>query len=945
MEKICALILLILCFCFFQLSAQNNRSVSGVVTDSTKTGIPNVKVTVISEKDTLSTSTDEEGKFSISKINGDKFSVKLSILGYSDFNAGYTFAEKEKHKRLGDLTLKMSAQMLKEVIIKAKPNPVRFMQDTVEYNAAAFQVNEGDNVADLLKQFPGMEVDDEYNVKTMGKNMVKLRVNGKDFFTNDVKEFIAKLPAAIVSKIQVIDDFGDQANFTGIKVGEPTKMLNIVTKPGMNKGKFGNLSANAGTNDMIGAGGRMNLWNNNKQSSVNANLNTSNNGAGTSSSVSLGLTHNDKLTAHTQGGFTYNFSNKSNAFSREQVMESINPEGKFVNNSKNDGKNGGNTHSMNWNINYNNKKVFIQGYLMGAYNSSDNQNSSISDQYSPLRQGLRNMSGSSASTPNINANISLSKRLKNKRNGFSARTAVRLSGNNNDQNISTNTLYYDKNTGVLKKDSLLKRDLYSKTRNQAINFGFDYSIGLKKPKDTLGMRSLNFIYNGSADRSGNEVSTFVFDNKTNAVSFVDSLSTSFNTITFNQSLGINYNYSTSKLRYNIGFNASPNLLSNRNVRLGQTTKNNTFNYSPSLNLSKILSKEKTLSLNYYGANTNPTINQLQPVRNTQSLQNIVVGNPDLKPAFNHTLNANFNYANIKTGQSLQVGINASATQRQIVDHVILVPDTLNSLKQVTRFENINGNYQVNGNYFFNFPFQKNKYSLSYSGTMGFSNRAIIFNNQKAFGKGLNFSQQFGGNMNLKNLTLNTGVTYSISNNNNSGNMYSGSEYQPTVIGQINAPAFFKTTSLSASIGANLRLKNLNLNASTNYNKNHNDATADQVVRDVSNINMRLSGRVTVKKSYFADFSASKSANYGYSLANTNPFIINTSIGKNFLKDKSLSLKVTGNDLLGQGNNISRMIAGNTVIDSRNKQQTRVFLLNLTYNLSKFGGRTFRVDAD
>ncbi|RZL29793.1 MAG: carboxypeptidase-like regulatory domain-containing protein, partial [Pedobacter sp.] len=216
--------------------AQSNKRVSGSVIDSTKTAVEGANVKIIAGNDTLQTTTNEKGYFSFAKIKSTSFALSISSMGYNSFSANYNFGD-SKSLELNAIELKFAGNMLKEVEIKSKPNPIRIMQDTVEYNAAAYQVLEGDNVADLIKQFPGLEVDDEYNVKTMGKDMVKLRVDGKDFFTSNVKDFISKLPAAIVAKIQVIDDFGDEANFTGIKIGEPTKMLNIVTKPGMNKGK------------------------------------------------------------------------------------------------------------------------------------------------------------------------------------------------------------------------------------------------------------------------------------------------------------------------------------------------------------------------------------------------------------------------------------------------------------------------------------------------------------------------------------------------------------------------------------------------------------------------------------------------------------------------------------------------------------------------------------
>lgn len=939
-----AFTLLLLCCSLVQSLAQYNRKISGMITDTAKVALPDVKVTIVAGKDTLTALTDPDGNFSCPKINADSFSITIVTAGYQDFKSTYNFTEKEKNKRLDAIRLKVSDKTLREVVIRAKPNPIRFMQDTVEYNAAAFRVNEGDNVADLMKQFPGMEIDEDNNVKVGDKPMIKLRVNGKDFFTNNVKDFIAKLPAGIVSKIQVIDDFGDYANFTGIKTGEPTKMLNIVTKPGMNKGAFGNASASAGTNDMIGGQAQFNLWNDSKQSSANVNANTSNNGAGHSQLLGIGLSHNDKLGKNSTGGLGYNFNNNSAAFNREQVLESLNPEGNFINHTQSNGDNGGGNHNLRWNMNLNNNKVFAQVNVNAQYNYSNSQSTALSKQSGLIHQDFNNSNSSNSSSPSLNGSISLSKKLKNLKNIFSANVFFSLNNNGSNQHISTNTLYYDKGTGALLKDSLLKRDVDSKTNSQNFSFGLNYSLGLKKPKDTLARQSLNFTYNGSAGSSVNKVSTFVFDNISNKISPVDSLSTSFNTITFNQSLGINYNYGARKMRYNLGFNTNANILSNRDRRLGQTTANNALTYAPSMNLSRTFDMNKTLSLSYQGATRNPTIDQLQPVRNAQSLQNILVGNPDLKTSFTHNLNTNFNYAQ-KSGRSLQVGLNASTTQNEIVTDVTLLPDTLNSLKQITRYENINGNYQVGGNYVIYMPVRQNKYSFSYSGNLGFSNRSILFNHQKTSGKGFNFMQQVVGNLSLKKINLNARLSYTFTSNNNSGSRYGLYAYPSIGISQAGTPTFFKTTTLGASLFGNLTLEKLRLTANIIYNANHNDAASDQVVRNSSDVNLNLTGQLTIRKSYFADFSVNKRVNYGYTLPTPSPLLINVGLGKRFLKNKSLNMSIRGSDLLGQGNNISRSVSGNTIIDSRNQQPTRVFSINLSYNLSNFGGKNMRVDAD
>ncbi len=928
-----------------QLYAQKNMRVFGCVTDTAKVGIGGVDVFLIINSDTLRTVTSEDGNYSISKVNLEKFILQLNALGYHRSEITYSLPSLERQRHLDTIVLKKSSRMLKDVVIKAKPNPVRFMQDTVEFNAAAFEVREGDNVADLLKKLPGMEVDNDYNVKTTGREMVKLRVNGVDFFTNNIKDFIGKLPAEIVSKIQVIDHYGEEANFTGVKTGEPVKMMNIVTKPGMNKGKFGGFNANAGTNNMLGSNASLNLWNGSKQSSAHLNTSTFNNGAGDNHSNGGSISNRDKFGKHGNRDINYNFNGNGNTYSSEQVSETLNPEGNFINNSKNDGESRSTNHTLSLGLDFNNNKSFIMASLAAGYNRSDNKNTGLSNQYGVIRQDFRNNNSSNNTSPYLSGNISVSRRSKNKKNSFSINSSVHISGQNNDQTLGTNTIYYDKLTGSLLKDSLLNRDVNSTTNSENATLGLNYSIGLKKTKDTLARRSFNLSYHGYSTRTTNSVSTLVLDNLSRQSTLVDSLSNSFRSISLQQSLGVNYNYSSRKMRYNISFDVKPNLLTNRDFRLKTTTKNNTFNYSPGLNFSKTLSQGKTLSLTYRGSNNNPTLYQLQPIRNAQSLQNIVVGNPDLKPSFTNSLNTNFNYNHSKSGLSIQVGASASSTQREIVSAVSLIADTLNSLKQITRYENVNGNYQTNANYHIHLPLMHRKLSLRYSGTFGFSNRTVLFNNQKISGKGTNFNQQLDGTLSMKKFSVNLNLNYYLTNNNDVSSMYSGFGFQSLGIGQIPSPAFFKTTGIRTRLNGDLRLKNLKVDAGLNYNSSNSNARNGQTRQSIGDLNMNVSSRLTVKKSYFMHFSISKGVRYGYALNNSNPMIINGGIEKSFLKDNALSVKIYGSDLLGQGNNISRMMSGNTIIDSRNVQQTRVFSMNLQYNLSRFGGKHIRVDKD
>ncbi|WP_074237883.1 outer membrane beta-barrel protein [Chitinophaga niabensis] len=917
--------------------AQNNHRIKGYVADSAKIAVKDANVILISDKDTLHTTTDQDGYFSFKKVKGGSFSLKVSSIGYHDFTGNYSLNQEIKH-----IQLKRDARMLKEVVIKGKPNPMRIMQDTIEYNAAAFQVLEGDNMADLLKQLPGLEVDDEYNVTTMGKRMYKLRVNGKDFFTSNVKDFIARLPAEIVAKIQVIDDYGDQANFTGIKIAEPIKLLNIVTKPGMNKGRFGNGGVNGGTNNQFGIGGNLNLWKDTRQSSGELSYNTSNNGAGTAQAMAGGISHADEINKNMRYGINYNLGRNRNAFANEQAIETLNPLGTFYQKNLSTGETWNNNHHFNTNFSYKSKKTFFDGNVMVSYNNSENMSSSVNNQWGVIKQDLENVNRSTNTSPSINAGINFSRILKNKKSSLSGNFGISSSSNHSDQYISTNTRYYDKVTELLVKDSLLNRNLFTDNNNQSFNFGFNYSLGLKKPKDTLARQSLNLSYNLSVGRNTSTVQTYVIDQLSKLPAFVDSLSTDYTSVSVNQTISLGYGYSSNKMRYNFGVSASPTMLSSDDLHLGQKIRSNTLNYSPRINLSKTISKSKTITLNYNGSNRNPNINQLQPVRNTENLQNIVIGNPNLRPSFSHNVNATYNYVAAKTGISLQTGLNFNLTQHEIVTNVVLIPDTLNSLKQETRFENTNGNYRLGSNYALSIPFKKNKYSISWSGGVETSNRAVFINNNKRFSKGINISQQLNTMFTSKKVSAGARVSYRFSSNNNVLN----ENPIVNVLGQVNGAVFYHTHNYLADLNGSLRFKYLTFNTRMNYSfsTNRGDRVSDNF-KNVQRLALSLSAMGRIKKTYYIDIKTSKTINTGYALTNTNPFIVHASLSKRFLKDQSLSFSISANDLLNQGNNLERFISGSSIVDTRTNQATRVFTARLSYNISNFGGKGFRVDPD
>ena len=258
--------------------AQTN-GISGKVTDSTGSrGLDKATVKLVEKAtpaDTLRTSTNAKGEFSFAKIPSSAYSIVISYSGYKPMvkeffkpSAGVSNID------LGELILVNSYLDLQEIIVEAPA--VTMKEDTVEYRAGAFVTKPNASTEELLKKLPGVQVDRDGNVTAQGKSVTRIKVNGKDFFTGDPKTATKEIPADMIDKVQVIDDYGDQSSVSGIRDGEPEKVINLQLKKDKNKGVFGRAQAGYGTNDRYMGALTVNRFNNSKQLSIIANSNNIN---------------------------------------------------------------------------------------------------------------------------------------------------------------------------------------------------------------------------------------------------------------------------------------------------------------------------------------------------------------------------------------------------------------------------------------------------------------------------------------------------------------------------------------------------------------------------------------------------------------------------------------------------------------------------------------------
>src|SRR3569833_92997 len=236
--KLKYLLAAIIIFITAQVHAQTGRVVTGTVKDSTGVTLPGVIVKLLVGKDSSVVATDGAGRYTFKNVRSNQFSLTFVSLGYQGLRRKYNLTPGNTTAEMAPVILKSDAVMLSGVTI-TDVNAVKVKEDTVEYNAAAYKVREGAAVEDAIKKMPGLDVDKDGNITAQGKSVSKVRLNGKDYMAGDVTSLTRNLPADLVQNIQVVDDYGDQANITGIKTGDPQKVLNINIRQDKNYGYFG----------------------------------------------------------------------------------------------------------------------------------------------------------------------------------------------------------------------------------------------------------------------------------------------------------------------------------------------------------------------------------------------------------------------------------------------------------------------------------------------------------------------------------------------------------------------------------------------------------------------------------------------------------------------------------------------------------------------------------
>ncbi|MBS1512537.1 MAG: outer membrane beta-barrel protein [Bacteroidetes bacterium] len=922
-----------------------NAQVKGTVIDSaSKKPIDKAVVGLViksNTKDTTYTFTNEKGEFSFDAVPASNFSVVITNIGYAPVAKFVPVHQQEKTIAVGTVILATRDKLLDEVVVETAPIIVK--EDTVEYRADAFKTKEGAVVEDLLKKLPGVDVDKDGNVKAQGKSVTRVKVNGKDFFGGDVKTATKELPANIVDKIQVIDDYGDQAAISGIKDGDPDKVINIQLKKDKNHGFFGRATVGAGTEDRYQASFNGNYFNNNTQLSLVGNSNNTNTslfnfsgggargmssmmasgasmvadagGAGNlrnmigdaslfgtgatgiTSTNSFGTNYRDQWGKKVSVYGSYSYTHRNTSQLQSTSSQNFYQSNSYINNQNVAALSIGDNHRATFNLEY---QIDTFNYLKVtpnfSYSNSNGDNNTLFD-YNQVGVGktsdgtTKTLSGSN--TPNVSMNMLYNHRFRKRGRNFSASANLGTSTSGSTQDV-TNLSYQYVAPYIGYRNTFQYIDQQNDNRNYGLRFTYSEPLTKYRTLDITASHSLNY--------TRNDKKNFNVDSATQVKTLNNYLSNDYENNFYNDRAGISVRTTMKKYNYTLGVSFQPVNLKGKSLTKDSAYQPiNRVNVFPIARMVYNFSRTKSLSMSYIGNASQPSFSQLQPVIDQSNPQSITAGNPDLKPSISHTINASFNNFNFITGKVLFTNISFNTIRNQIVNKTARLN---NGGSSISLPENVNGYYNVTGFYTFSKPIKNRKFVFNFNGSANYNHNANLtdsivlagtslkqnLNLQKIIGSNWVFSQGFVFEMNLKEwLQLNNGVTFSLNDN---------------------------------------KYKNADAATTTSFQNTSSNAWTFS-----ESMNIDLTKRLVLK--YDIDYTI----NHGLaSSVSKNPVLMNGSLEQQLFKKKNGVIRFAAYDLFKQNTNISRSVSANSIIDTRTNKLTRYFLLSFTYRIQRFAGQ-------
>lgn len=885
------------------------REVSGIILDSKGQPVIGANILLTSKKDTLRLASNPDGIFIFKNVKEATFYVSVKSIGFLPFTEQFKMNDVLKKLILSPIKLKDDQKQLEEVNINGTPSII-YKTDTVEYKASDYHVRENSTVDELLKKMEGFEIGSDGSASYQGQAIAKARLNGKDYAGGDVAQAIQNLPADIVDKIQVVDDYGDQAGLTGIKDGDPQKVLNITTRDDRSVGDIARGTASDGSDDRYDYKIFLQRINANEQletigdfkNTVNGvpstGINASGGGqagggsggsGGTTTSGNPSVGYRDQWSKSVEVNMNYRYTyNDTYA-----ITNSDGQTNNFVKATANQPAISGTTNFTNYNTSQNNTKThnasfefdyhpdstnFLRITPSFSYSNNTNTANATGTQTGFINQYNQGLSVSQNIQPTYGILALYVYKFKTPRRAFSIQYT--LSNNNQQQNTAqNNTILYRDSLQNLLKDSLVHRTVDRTNFSKSDRVSIQYAEPLTKLSQLEFVGQL--IYRGYSNTA---ITSNI--NPAGAASVIDSLSNIYRYSFRQENVSVNYRLNQTNYNLSLGARVIPTHLEGANISKATSTDRNDFYIIPVFRFQYVWSRTERISLNYTGSPTEPTFTEIQPLPNYSNPTNPLFGNPNLKPQFTHTVILQFNDYLPDSKFNFSVNTHANYYQDQIITNSVpLYQPALKNYLNETYYANLSGSKSFNTNYNVAKQLDNRNYNLELNGSINYHLTRDLNDFSPTHLTNWEFNERFGPRMD-PNTSLEINPYVSFDDNRTYNTL------------QNSLDSHIKTTALNLE-GKFYLLEDRTFTIEYNVSKNYIQGIGANITK--------------------------------------NPFVANFYLEKEFFARKNGLLRISAFDVFDQNNYINRAVTTSGYTDTKTNSLSRYVLVSFTLNLQKWSG--------
>ena len=926
------------------LTVMAQKSLFGVVVSKTNASpveLATIRLFTYSGSDSTfvqGTQADLDGNFIVNKLHEGKYKLIVSAVGFSDHIQWVEM--KDQDINLRPIRMVEYVHNLAEVSVQGRAAEMTVKGDTIEYNTSAYQVAETATVEDLLKKMNGVEVDKEGKVTINGEEIKGVRIDGKKFFGDDVQTATKNIPAEMIDKIQVIDEKSDMAKLTGFDDDEGERIINLSLKKDRKKGLFGNYSGAVGADIITDDGGAFdygnpaygntaaeqtahffgndfrynaNLFTNlllgESQTTILAGANNTNEirsgrGRGWFGGQNAGVTASENIGVNTN----IDFNNKINK--KDDKTSLLLGGDATINHSNNDTRTLSNKESYSDEATYLDRDSTVKltnswdaqlrlemEYQIDSMNklilrpqiSYTNSHSNQTNDYIYDRDTVRINDGyqlQESQSEEIKASIRAIYNHKFAKPGRTITMRANLSFTNTKGN--TDTYAWDN------LQSLALVDQYTLSHNNALS----YSLRTSYVEPIYGKNHfLEMVLSLSGNNRNSVKDQYTMDNLIGDYAYDYDFSNSLINNMYTEQVEMNYRWVSEKIDLTAGARVLATQTHSKTFYggvLARDTLYNRFNWSPNIRFKYQFGKKEFARIIYRGNVNQPTIQQMEPVRNNSDAMNETVGNLGLNPAFSHNIFAMYSRFNQEKFSSIMTGLRASLTQDALTNNTIY-DKTGKRYNQTVNADMIPWN--IGADFMSNTPFCNKMFQLHTRTAVSFNQRiAYILREQEAE----DVSQMIATNSLL------------LGDESKTGNLRASNDIT------------LRFTHKIVDIG----IRNSNVYSMTTNSLNKNNVTHSG--------DWTITGDVTfhLPKSWNIATDFGYTARYGYSgLTDVNELIWNASIDKTW-NNATLTLKVY--DILQDKKNIVQTVSDNSVSYQKFNTLPTYFMLTFTYKLNRMG---------